>query len=84
MQSTDPRANALRQLWTPDDVRGRVNAVNRVFIGASNELGEAYSGVMVRLLGPIGAAVFGGVGALAATGVWARLFPGLRKADRLS
>ena len=73
----------LIQLSTPDHMRGRVSSVSMLFIGASNELGEAYSGVMVRLLGPIGAAVFGGAGALAATGVWARLFPGLRKADRL-
>ena len=64
-------------------MRGRVSSVSMLFIGASNELGEAYSGVMVRLLGPIGAAVFGGAGALTATGIWAKLFPGLRKADRL-
>jgi len=57
--------------------------VSMLFIGASNELGEAYSGVAVRFLGPVGAAVFGGFGALAATGVWAKLFPGLRRADRL-
>jgi len=74
----------LIQLATPDHMRGRVSSVSMLFIGASNELGEAYSGVMVRLLTPIGAAVFGGCGALAATGVWAKLFPGLRKADRLS
>lgn len=74
----------LIQLATPDHMRGRVSSVSMLFIGASNELGEAYSGVAVRLLGPVGAAVFGGFGALAATGVWARLFPGLRKADRLS
>jgi hypothetical protein len=54
-----------------------------LFIGASNELGEAYTGVMVRLLSPIGAAVFGGVGALAASGIWDRVFPTLREADRL-
>ena len=48
-----------------------------------NELGEAYSGVAVRFLGPIGAAVYGGIGALTATGLWARWFPDLRKADRL-
>jgi MFS family permease len=73
----------LIQLATPDHMRGRVSSVSMLFIGASNELGEAYSGVMVRLLGPIGAAVFGGVGALIVTGVWAKLFPALRKADRL-
>ncbi|MFC5371729.1 MFS transporter [Brevundimonas faecalis] len=74
----------LIQLATPDHMRGRVSSVSMLFIGASNELGEAYSGVMVRLLGPIGAAVFGGVGALAATGVWAKVFPSLRKANRLT
>jgi hypothetical protein len=74
----------LIQLSTPDHMRGRVSSVSMLFIGASNELGEAYSGVMVRLLGAIGAAVFGGAGALAATGLWAGIFPGLRKADRLS
>ncbi|HWQ85136.1 MFS transporter [Brevundimonas sp.] len=74
----------LIQLSTPDHMRGRVSSVSMLFIGASNELGEAWSGVAVRLLGPIGAAVFGGVGALTATGLWARWFPDLRKADRLS
>jgi len=74
----------LIQLATPDHMRGRVSSVSMLFIGASNELGEAYSGVMVRLLGPIGAAVFGGFGALAATGIWAKTFPSLRKANRLT
>ena len=73
----------LIQLATPDHMRGRVSSVSMLFIGASNELGEAYSGVAVRLLGPIGAAVFGGAGALAATGIWAKIFPALRKADKL-
>lgn len=74
----------LIQLATPDHMRGRVSSVSMLFIGASNELGEAYSGVMVRLLGPIGAAVFGGFGALAATGIWSRAFPDLRKANKLT
>jgi MFS family permease len=73
----------LVQLVTPDPMRGRVAAVSSVFIGASNELGEFESGVVARFLGPIGAALFGGVGALVVTGLWARLFPALRKADRL-
>ncbi|MDP3405138.1 MAG: MFS transporter [Brevundimonas sp.] len=73
----------LIQLSTPDHMRGRVSSVSMLFIGASNELGETFSGVSVRFLGPIGAAVFGGIGALTATGVWAKLFPALRKADRL-
>ncbi|HKP77771.1 MAG TPA: MFS transporter, partial [Phenylobacterium sp.] len=73
----------LVQLVTPDHMRGRVASVASVFIGASNELGEFESGVVARLLGPIGAAVFGGVGALVVTGLWAKLFPDLRRADRL-
>lgn len=74
---------SLIQLATPDEMRGRVSSVSMLFIGASNELGEAYTGFAVRLLGPIGAALFGGCGALAATGFWAWKFPALRKADRL-
>jgi MFS family permease len=73
----------LVQLVTPDAMRGRVAAVSSVFIGASNELGEFESGVVARFLGPVGAALFGGIGALVVTGAWAGLFPALRKADRL-
>lgn len=73
----------LVQIVTPDAMRGRVAAVSMLFIGASNELGEFETGVVARLLGPVGAAIFGGVGALVVTGLWARLFPALRKADRL-
>ena len=73
----------LVQVTTPDAMRGRVAAVSNVFIGASNELGEFESGVVARLLGPVGAALFGGIGSVIATAVWARLFPTLRKADRL-
>jgi hypothetical protein len=73
----------LVQLVTPDNMRGRVGAVSTLFISASNELGEFESGVVAWFLGPIGAAIFGGVGALLVTGLWARLFPALRKADRL-
>ncbi len=73
----------LIQLVTPDHMRGRVASVSSVFIGASNELGEFESGVVARILGPVGAAVFGGVGAVMVTGLWAWLFPDLRRADRL-
>jgi len=73
----------LIQLMTPDAMRGRVAAVSTLFISASNELGEFESGLAARFLGPVGAAVFGGVGALIATGVWAKFFPALRRADRL-
>ncbi len=73
----------LVQLMTPDSMRGRVGAVSSLFIGASNELGEFESGLAARFLGPVRAVVFGGLGALAVTGLWAWLFPGLRRADRL-
>jgi MFS family permease len=73
----------LVQLVTPDHMRGRVATVSSLFIGASNELGEFESGVVARFLGPVGAAIFGGVGALMVTATWAKLFPALRKADRL-
>ncbi|RZJ93428.1 MAG: MFS transporter, partial [Brevundimonas sp.] len=74
----------LIQLATPDHMRGRVSSVSMLFIGASNELGDAFTGLVSYLLRPVGAAVFGGIGALVATGVWAKLFPDLRKADKLS
>ncbi len=73
----------LVQIVTPDAMRGRVAAVSGVFISASNELGEVESGAVAWLMGPIGAAVFGGAGAMAVTAAWAWLFPDLRKADRL-
>jgi MFS family permease len=74
---------SLVQMVTPDHMRGRVSAVSGLFIGASAELGEFETGVVARLLGPVGAAIFGGVGSLAVTGAWARMFPSLREADRL-
>jgi MFS family permease len=73
----------LIQVVTPNHMRGRVSAVAYVFVGASNELGEFETGVVARVLGPVGAALFGGFGSLVVTGVWSRLFPALRKADRL-
>jgi hypothetical protein len=74
---------SLVQIVTPDHMRGRVSAVSGLFIGASAELGEFETGVVARILGPIGAAIFGGVGSLVVTGAWARMFPALWKADRL-
>ncbi|MFH1795763.1 MAG: MFS transporter [Pseudomonadota bacterium] len=73
----------LIQMWTPDRVRGRVNAVNMVFVGASNELGEFRAGTMAALIGTVPAVVFGGVGAIGVAGLWAFLFPALRKVRRL-
>jgi MFS family permease len=74
---------SLIQIATPNEMRGRVGAVSSLFIGASNELGEFESGVVARLIGPVGAALFGGVGSLIVTGAWAGLFPQLRRADKL-
>ncbi|MCX7889142.1 MAG: MFS transporter [Rhodobacteraceae bacterium] len=73
----------LVQANTPDAVRGRVNAVNMVFVGASNELGEFRAGTMAALIGVVPAVVFGGLGAIAVAGLWAWLFPELRRARRL-
>ncbi len=73
----------LVQILTPDHMRGRVSAVSGLFVSASNELGEFESGVLSRFVGPILAAVIGGVGTLVITGAWATLFPALRRADRL-
>ena len=73
----------LVQLDTPDDMRGRVSAVNGVFIGASNELGEFRAGGMAAVMGPIAATVVGGVGTLVVAALWMRWFPSLAKRDRL-
>ncbi|MFO1305532.1 MAG: MFS transporter [Burkholderiales bacterium] len=75
--------HSLVQLDTPDDMRGRVSAVNGVFIGASNELGEFRAGTMAEFMGPVAATVVGGVGTLVVAGLWMRWFPGLAKRDRL-
>jgi MFS family permease len=71
------------QVATPDAMRGRVSAVNLVFVGASNELGEFESGVTAQFLGPVRAVVVGGVGTLLVVATWAGLFPALRTLDRL-
>jgi hypothetical protein len=73
----------LVQLLSPDEMRGRVAAVSTLFISASNELGEFRGGLVARFLGPVAAVVYGGVAGLVVTGLWARLFPALRTADRL-
>jgi MFS family permease len=74
---------SLVQLETPDEMRGRVSAVNSVFIGASNQLGEFESGVTAALLGPVGSVVLGGVGSMAIAALWVRWFPALARRDRL-
>ncbi len=73
----------LVQLATPDAMRGRVSAVNGVFIGASNQLGEFESGATAALLGPVGSVVLGGVGTGAVVLLWTRWFPALARHDRL-
>lgn len=73
----------LVQLATPDAVRGRVNAVNMVFVGASNELGEFRAGTMAAMFGAVPAVVWGGFGAVVVAGLWAWWFPQLRSASRL-
>jgi MFS family permease len=75
---------SLLQLATPPEMRGRVSAVNSLFIGASNELGEFESGLTAQWWGAVRATLVGGIGALAVAGLWAALFPGLRNADELS
>lgn len=74
---------SLVQLATPDDMRGRVGAVNFLFINASNQLGQFESGVTAALFGVVPAAVLGGVGTIAIALLWMRLFPALRKVERL-
>jgi MFS family permease len=73
----------LVQLETPDELRGRVSAVNSTFIGASNQLGEFRAGAVAAWLGPVGSVVAGAIGTLVVVALWARLFPGLAHRDRL-
>ena len=73
----------LVQIWTPDNVRGRVNAVNSIFVGASNELGETRAGFMAAALGPVVTVVGGGIAAIGVAALSAVLFPKLRDARRL-
>ncbi|HXH65705.1 MAG TPA: MFS transporter [Candidatus Limnocylindrales bacterium] len=74
----------LIQIETPDEMRGRVNAVDMIFIGASNELGEFESGLAAQWFGAVPAVVLGGIGAIVVTVLWALMFPELRRADSLS
>ena len=74
---------SLVQLETPDEMRGRVGAVNSVFIGASNQLGEFESGATAAVLGPVGSVLLGGVGTLVIVALWFKLFPELAQRDRL-
>ncbi|GGE30267.1 MFS transporter [Pullulanibacillus camelliae] len=75
--------SSLVQLQTPDEMRGRVNAVNSLFIGTSNQLGEFESGMVAGFIGAVPAAFIGGLGTLAVAGLWMYLFPSLRRLKSL-
>jgi hypothetical protein len=76
--------SSILQLATPPEMRGRVSAVNSLFLGASNELGEFESGLTAQWWGAVRAVIYGGIGSMVITGLWAVLFPSLRKADELT
>jgi MFS family permease len=76
--------HTLVQLGTPDDMRGRVSAVNMLFIGASNEVGQFESGLTAQWFGTVPAVLLGGAGAIAVVSLWSWLFPSLRRVDRLT
>ena len=75
---------SLVQLLTPDGMRGRVNAINSLFIGTSNQLGEFESGLVASLVGPIWAVALGGLGTIAVVLLWTRLFPALPKVQKFA
>jgi MFS family permease len=74
----------LIQIATPDEMRGRVNAVDMIFIGASNELGQFESGITAQWFGTVPAVILGGAGAILVTALWAWMFPELRRVQNLS
>lgn len=76
--------SAILQLATPPEMRGRVSAVNSLFVGASNELGEFESGLTAHWWGAVRAVIYGGIGSLIVTGLWSVMFPKLRQADELT
>jgi len=76
--------SSILQLATPPEMRGRVSAVNSLFIGGSNELGEFESGLTAQWWGAVRAVIYGGIGSLMITGIWSTWFPELRKTDRLT
>jgi MFS family permease len=76
--------SSMLQLATPESMRGRVSAVNALFVGASNEFGSFESGVTAQWWGAVPSVVIGGIGAVVITGAWTAIFPSLRQVDRLS
>jgi hypothetical protein len=75
--------SSLVQLMTPDEMRGRVSAVNSLFIGTSNQLGEFESGLLAGFLGPVLTGVIGGIGTLIVVALWFRIFPELARVKSL-
>jgi hypothetical protein len=73
--------STMVQLRTPDHMRGRVSAVNMVFIGASNEVGQFESGITAQWFGSVAAVVLGGIGTILVVAAWTWLFPELRQAQ---
>ena len=71
------------QLHTPDEMRGRVSAVNMLFVGASNEVGQFESGLTAQWFGTVPAVVLGGIGTIAIVALWSKLFPALREIDKI-
>jgi MFS family permease len=76
--------STMIQLGTPDEMRGRVSAVNMVFIGASNEVGQFESGITAQWFGTVASVVLGGLGTIAVVALWSVLFPSLTRMDRLT
>jgi hypothetical protein len=72
----------LVQIETPDEMRGRVSAINYLFVNTSNTLGEFESGVLAAWLGAVPSALIGGLGSLLVAGIWMMIFPDLRRVDR--
>ncbi len=76
--------SSILQLGTPPEMRGRVSAVNSLFLGASNEFGEFESGLTAHWFGAVRAVVYGGIGSMMVTGLWSLFFPPLRQVDSLT
>ncbi len=76
--------HVVMQMCTPNEMRGRVNAVSAIFIGSSNELGGFESGAVAQLFTPVISVVSGGIGTLAVVAAWTGLFPALRNLGSLS
>jgi MFS family permease len=76
--------STLVQLATPDEMRGRVSAVNMLFVGTSNEFGQFESGITAQWMGAVPAVVAGGIGTIVVVALWSWLFPALRKVDYLT